>query len=153
MKIVVLGGGISTEREVSLVSAGSVCRALRALGHRAVFVDLFLGIEEPELPLEQMFDIPDGRCGRSAIEKQAPDLKAAPLRVPPRRPGPLLLPPRASRSYRSPRTPGTLPRSIRRKSHRAFPSLSHPSGSFPRTCTRHMCILYPTFLKNKATGS
>ena len=76
MKIVVLGGGISTEREVSLVSAGSVCRALRSLGHRAVFVDLFLGIEEPGLPLEQMFDIPDGRCGRSAIEKQAPDLKA-----------------------------------------------------------------------------
>jgi D-alanine-D-alanine ligase len=39
-------------------------------------VDLFLGIEEPELPLEQMFDIPDGCCGRAAIEKQAPDLKA-----------------------------------------------------------------------------
>ena len=29
MKIVVLGGGISTERSVSLVTATSVCRALR----------------------------------------------------------------------------------------------------------------------------
>ena len=42
MKIVVLGGGISTEREVSLVSAVSVCRALRERGHQAVFVDMFL---------------------------------------------------------------------------------------------------------------
>ena len=32
MKIVVLGGGISTERHVSLVTATSVCRALRSLG-------------------------------------------------------------------------------------------------------------------------
>ncbi len=76
MKIVVLGGGISTEREVSLVSAASVCRALRSLGHRAVFVDLFLGIEEPELPLEQLFDVPDGRCGAASIETTAPDLAA-----------------------------------------------------------------------------
>ena len=43
MKIVVLGGGISTERSVSLVTATSVCRALRDAGHKAIFVDLFLG--------------------------------------------------------------------------------------------------------------
>ena len=36
MKIIVLGGGISTERHVSLVTAASVCRALRSLGHKAV---------------------------------------------------------------------------------------------------------------------
>ncbi len=76
MKIVVLGGGISTERHVSLVSATSVCRALRSLGHRAVFVDLFLGLEEEEAPLESLFDAPDGRCGQVSIEKQAPDLEA-----------------------------------------------------------------------------
>ena len=45
MKIVVLGGGISTERNVSLVTATSVCKALRALGHKAIFVDMFLGME------------------------------------------------------------------------------------------------------------
>ena len=33
MKIVVLGGGISTERHVSLVSGTSVCKALRERGH------------------------------------------------------------------------------------------------------------------------
>ena len=44
MKIVVLGGGISTERSVSLVTATSVCRALRDAGHKAIFVDLFLDL-------------------------------------------------------------------------------------------------------------
>jgi D-alanine-D-alanine ligase len=76
MKIVVLGGGISTERQVSLVSATSVCRALRSLGHRAVFVDLYLGIEDTFVSLEQLFDAPDGRCGQVGIEKTAPDLAA-----------------------------------------------------------------------------
>lgn len=76
MKIVVLGGGISTERQVSLVSATSVCRALRSMGHRAVFVDLFLGLEDWDKPLDALFDAPDGRCGQVAIGKQAPDLNA-----------------------------------------------------------------------------
>ena len=48
MKIVVLGGGVSTERQVSLVTASCVCRALRELGHRAVFVDLYMGLENYE---------------------------------------------------------------------------------------------------------
>jgi len=76
MKIVVLGGGISTERHVSLVSATSVCRGLRSLGHRAVFVDLFCGLEDYDGPLEALFDAPDGRCGRVAIEHVEPDLDA-----------------------------------------------------------------------------
>ena len=46
MKIVVLAGGISTERAVSLVTGTGVCRALRENGHRAILVDLFLGLEE-----------------------------------------------------------------------------------------------------------
>ena len=32
MKIVVLAGGLSPERQVSLVSGQSICRALRELG-------------------------------------------------------------------------------------------------------------------------
>ena len=46
MKIVVLAGGISTERDVSLVTGASVCRALRENGHKAIFVDLFLGLDK-----------------------------------------------------------------------------------------------------------
>ena len=52
MKIVVLAGGISTERDVSLVTGASVCRALRENGHKAIFVDLFLGLEQVPDPLE-----------------------------------------------------------------------------------------------------
>ncbi|MER2151487.1 MAG: D-alanine--D-alanine ligase [Candidatus Limivicinus sp.] len=76
MKIVVLGGGISTERHVALVTATSACQALRRRGHKAVFVDLFFGMENYDKPLEQAFDEPDGLCGNVAIETEAPDLDA-----------------------------------------------------------------------------
>ena len=76
MKIVVLGGGISTARHVSLVSGTSVCKALRSLGHKAIFVDMYLGLENYRGSLEAAFDAPDGFCGSVAIEKEAPDLEA-----------------------------------------------------------------------------
>ena len=76
MKVVVLGGGLSTERQVSMVSATSVCKALRSIGHQAVFVDMYLGLENYEGELEAAFDAADGLCGDAAIEKQAPDLEA-----------------------------------------------------------------------------
>ena len=76
MKIVVLGGGISTERQVSLVTAVSVCKALRSLGHRAVFVDMYLGLEDTEGDLEALFDAPDGLCPEVTIGHAAPDLEA-----------------------------------------------------------------------------
>lgn len=43
MKIVVLCGGTSTEREISMVSGTQVCKALRSKGHRAILVDVFCG--------------------------------------------------------------------------------------------------------------
>lgn len=76
MKIVVLAGGLSTERAVSLVTGCGVCRALRERGHRAILVDLFLGVEEPPADLEALFDAPDGLCPDAAIEAKAPDLTA-----------------------------------------------------------------------------
>ena len=76
MKIVVLGGGISTERHVSLVTGTSVCKALRERGHKAIFVDMFLGLEGYQGSLADAFDAPDGFCGNVAIEKTAPDLAA-----------------------------------------------------------------------------
>ena len=75
MKIVVLGGGISTERHVSLVTAVSVCRGLRSLGHKAIFVDMFLGLEDFHRPLEEAFDAPDGLCPRAEIGHTAPDIE------------------------------------------------------------------------------
>lgn len=76
MKIVVLGGGISTERHVALVTSTSVCKALRRLGHQAIFVDLYMGLENYDGALEDAFDAPDGFIGAVAIGKQAPDLEA-----------------------------------------------------------------------------
>lgn len=45
MKIVVLCGGTSTERDVSLVTGTEVCKALRGKGHQAVLMDVFVGHE------------------------------------------------------------------------------------------------------------
>ncbi len=49
MKIVVLCGGISTEREISIVSGEGVCRALRSRGHRAILLDVYFGDENVNL--------------------------------------------------------------------------------------------------------
>jgi D-alanine-D-alanine ligase len=70
MKIVVLAGGISTEREVSLVSGTGVCRALRKNGHRAILVDLFLGLEQVPADLDTLFDAPDGLCADVRVRAQ-----------------------------------------------------------------------------------
>ena len=48
MKIVVLCGGLSTERNISLISGTKICGALRSRGHQAVLVDLYLGLEDME---------------------------------------------------------------------------------------------------------
>ena len=77
MKIVVLGGGVSTERHVALVTGTSVCRALRSLGHQAIFVDLYMGLESYEGRLEDAFDVPDGFVGQAAIGRTAPNLSEA----------------------------------------------------------------------------
>lgn len=45
MKIIVLAGGTSTERDVSLSSGSRIYKALKAKGHRAVLLDVYLGYE------------------------------------------------------------------------------------------------------------
>ena len=72
MKIVVLAGGLSTERQVALTSGTGVCRALRERG----LVDMFLGLESYEGRLEDIFDAPDGLCGDNRVTEEAPDLEA-----------------------------------------------------------------------------
>lgn len=76
MKIVVLAGGLSTERHVALVSGTGVCRALRERGHQAILVDMFLGLENYSGRLEDIFDAPDGLCSDVRVESEAPDLEA-----------------------------------------------------------------------------
>lgn len=76
MKIVVLGGGVSTERNVALTSSSGVCRALRSLGHKAIFVDMFFGLENYDGRLEDAFDVPGGFCENAKVDREAPDIEA-----------------------------------------------------------------------------
>ena len=76
MKIVVLAGGLSTERQVSLTSGTGVCRALRQRGHQAILVDMFLGLEDYTGSLADIFDAPDGLCGDFSVAREEPDLDA-----------------------------------------------------------------------------
>lgn len=76
MNIVVLGGGISTERHVSLVTATSICKALRSLGHKAIFVDTFFGLENYNGGLTEAFDDDTGFCKDVSILHDAPDLES-----------------------------------------------------------------------------
>ena len=76
MKIVVLAGGLSTERQVSLTSGTGVCRALRERGHQAILVDMFLGLEDYNGSLSDIFDAPGGLCGDNRVHSTEPDLEA-----------------------------------------------------------------------------
>ena len=76
MRIVVLAGGLSMERNVSLSSGNKICRALRARGHQAILVDMFMGFEDYDGKLEDVFDVPNGFCGDYSVAEAEPDLAA-----------------------------------------------------------------------------
>lgn len=73
MNIVVLCGGLSMERNVSITSGTLICKALRALGHKAVLVDMYFGLEDVEVPMEEIFDrLPELK--EASVAAEAPDL-------------------------------------------------------------------------------
>lgn len=75
MKIVVLAGGLSAEREVSLSSGSKICKALRSAGHQTVLVDLFFGVEQLPEHMEDAFA--GGFTNETyAIRQEAPDIAA-----------------------------------------------------------------------------
>ena len=73
MKIVVLAGGLSPERNVSLSSGVMVAEALRARGHRVALVDLFFGLENWLGTPEALYDAPVPQSWRK-VDHGAPDL-------------------------------------------------------------------------------
>ena len=82
MKIVVLAGGISTEREISIVSGTQVCKALRSRGHQAILVDVYFGREDAD-PMQAFTDEYDvdaaaayARSFDSQVEKSIQEGKA-----------------------------------------------------------------------------
>lgn len=75
MKIVVLAGGTSTERDVSLVSGSKIYKALKENGHDCVLLDVFLGLENVDI--DKVFEMGDelmGNMGR--INETNPDIEA-----------------------------------------------------------------------------
>lgn len=77
MRIVVLAGGLSTERDVSLSSGAGICRTLREKGHKAILLDVFLGLPDAPENLEEVFDLPNGNLDIvSGISTAEPDLEA-----------------------------------------------------------------------------
>ena len=74
MNIVVLCGGLSPERNVSLSSGTKIASALMDLGHKVVLVDMFFGLEDYAGGLEGIFDAPPA-LGGTRIDEAAPDLE------------------------------------------------------------------------------
>ena len=55
MKIIVLAGGLSPERDVSLTSGAGICKTLLENGHQAYLLDLYFGLENAPANLEDVF--------------------------------------------------------------------------------------------------
>ena len=55
MRIVVLAGGLSTERDVSISSGIKVASALREKGNEVVLLDVFMGYEENFCDIDALF--------------------------------------------------------------------------------------------------
>jgi len=75
MNIVVLCGGLSNERDVSISTGIGAANALCASGHNAVLVDLFLGYTEPFSSPAEVF-ARSRELNGSSIGELSPDLNA-----------------------------------------------------------------------------
>ncbi len=75
MNIVVLAGGLSTERDVSFVTGNMVSKALRENGHRVILLDVFMGYSDKEEDLTGVFDRSEEVSVKvEGIPETAPDL-------------------------------------------------------------------------------
>ena len=73
MNIVVLAGGLSPERDVSLSSGTRICAALRKAGHNAVLVDLYYGLSALPSPVTAAFTA-ESTPAELSVKRSAPDL-------------------------------------------------------------------------------
>ena len=82
MKIVVLAGGTSTEREVSLVTGKMIYKALREIGHDAVLLDVYTGYPGKldartafTSDIDWILPVFNDRRGTSGISEDAPEIE------------------------------------------------------------------------------
>ena len=73
MRVLVLAGGLSPERNVSLSSGAMVCQALRERGHQAALMDLFYGLDGA-LNGENFYEAPIPDAFKR-VAREAPDLE------------------------------------------------------------------------------
>jgi len=76
MKIAVLSGGLSTERDVAITSGTLITKALRSRGHKVVFIDVFMGYEQDNCNIEQLFEENYSFIDNADVGTDVPDLQA-----------------------------------------------------------------------------
>ena len=77
MDIVVLAGGLSTERDVSFVTGNMVSKALRKNGHRVILLDVFMGYSDKKEDISDIFEHTEEVSVQvEEIPTVAPDLAA-----------------------------------------------------------------------------
>lgn len=75
MKIVVLAGGLSTERNVSLSTGSMVSEALRRKGHQVLLLDVFMGYGKAGDDLDTIFaSAQENSLQKSDVPQEVPDL-------------------------------------------------------------------------------
>ena len=74
MKIAVLTGGLSTERDVAISSGGRISEALRTRGHSVVLVDVFMGCDKVE-DMDKLYADNTDLVAAAGVGESVPDLK------------------------------------------------------------------------------
>ena len=75
MNIIVLAGGLSSERDVSFKTGSMVTKALRENGHKVIMMDVFMGYQEEEVDLSDIFERTEEiSISFDAIPEVAPDI-------------------------------------------------------------------------------
>ncbi len=76
MNIVVLAGGLSTERDVSFSSGRMIAKALKGNGHHVIMLDVFMGYRDEETDITDIFSGDPGSDEfLGTIPAEAPDLE------------------------------------------------------------------------------
>ena len=74
MKIVVLAGGLSTERDVSFKTGDMVTKALRENGHQVILLDVYTGYEENICDIDALFKENYDFTTETGVFEEIPDL-------------------------------------------------------------------------------
>lgn len=75
MKIVVLAGGLCSERNVSIVSGTKVYSALKGKGHNVVLLDVFMGYEKSPCDIDKLFSENYSFVDDMSVGEAVPDLE------------------------------------------------------------------------------